>query len=76
MRKKVSVDTIRRGDTKEAQNTMEKKCNSDISEASLNGNHTEEDEDPEKENFDEDDDKDSSLDQDEANEANNQQELP
>ena len=75
MRKKVSVDTIRRGDTKEAQNNMEKKCNSDISEASLNGNHTE-DEDPEKENFDEDDDKDSSLDQDEANEANNQQDLP
>ena len=75
MRKKVSVDTIRRnGDTSEAQ--KEKNCTSDISETPLNGNHTEDD-DPEKENFDEDDDKDSSLDQDEAVEANNQQqELP
>ena len=73
MRKKVSNDTIRRGETKEAQLTMEKKPG--LSEAPVNGDHSEDD-DPEKENFDEDDDKDSSLDQDEANEANNQQELP
>ena len=79
MRKKVSVETLRRekGDTKEnqelPQTTLDnKKANPDISDLPLNGNHKDEDGgDHEDETFD-DDDKDSSLDQDDPP----QQQLP
>ena len=80
MRKKLSVDAIRRenGDNmKENQELPQikpdkKPNNSDITETHVNGNHVDDDQDNENESFDEDD-KDSSLDQDEEP---TQQELP